>query len=1327
MRKRWIQILLVLLSLIAATVIGALIFVTSQTGSQWLSRRLDEGLEKESGLSVAFSDIDIHWLPPRLIVRDLQVGDRQKRLQCTIADAEISLAPLPLLRGALRVEELYLGSPECTAELDSAAFDKFFADDGTSAQAEKLDLSQLPNFEVFALSEGNFKIDVRDKETQRLVQIELNGLSLDVTSSEQDKAKRIEVRALLRHMKAGLHTPEEPALQEELRDLEWRMSLSEDGIDFRTLSAEVSGIALRARDVYLPLPLKDEREIKAAFVHVDGPLDVLNRLPLGLPRISGAAGFKGQATVRPTAESPVFSARGSIWLRDGQVDDFVIGDLAATVVASQRGVSFGALKLVSARGEITGEGEVAFDAQQSVFLDLHLRDIELAQLLENVTLDNPWVMLRISGDVKVEGRLNDLALQTQVRLNAQDLRVFDRSWQNPRRDQVLHLKQAGVTGRLHITDKALTAQDLQVRTANSALSVGMKFGFGEQDGWQVGVRSEQTDLADLGEIIGLKIAGQGALETQIISHRYNAPRVRGSLSMSRFALAGLPFHNVRAKVSFDRDILSFSDLQIETPKSRYGTEELRIDLRGKTPRIESRVAIEQAAVEDLLRTFGVDAKPFGAPAGNINGTVEVAWQGTPDSLNITADLAHSGLTLFGEVFGAGSAVFDVDGGDIRIQRFDMRKGPGKLSLSGSIQRDNALNLMLDAGNIAIEDIVFPAVSDLELQGRGHLFAAIEGTLDEPRGVLVLQLRKLRRHEFDIGTAALNCDIVGLGLDCTGDVANARLKVKTGRVDFDRQHFDLKAEVNNMDLAPLFYDAAPKDAASAKVSGQLDLSGTWQGQTDINGDIQLSKVALRYQQFRLHNQAPVHIRVQSSEMQIVRTPFGGEDVALQVEGHVSPQHMNIKLDGDMDLRGAAALAPALRKSSGHLGFQLSVFGPWSQVGIQGTAQIDKASAHIDGLPDPITDINGRIDFNGRKAYFREISARSAGGIIDIDGQVSLSGMEIEDYRFRGFLTHYRVSLMDGLLLRISTAKEGRIITPDPQRQLPHITGDIEVSDFRYTQDIRIIEVSDLALDRLAGKKMRAHTPKIFDRKKDSLTYDIRLHGDRNLLLRNNLVDASLRIDDKEEPLRLVGSNQTYGFLGRVFAQKGSVRFAGKTFDIRDAHVTFRDAMRPDNPEFRVTADVEVRDWRVTVIAEGTVEEYQVRLSASPYLSHEDVAFLLLTGMTRSEHAQNKSQGLSGSLAPILGNVGGGIIPVEVSLYSEYSEKAGTDTTRVALGRRITKDIWVQLAASLGEDRELEGTIDYRINDNFSLSFGYDNTRDSSQVGNFGLDLKFRLEF
>jgi autotransporter translocation and assembly factor TamB len=268
------------------------------------------------------------------------------------------------------------------------------------------------------------------------------------------------------------------------------------------------------------------------------------------------------------------------------------------------------------------------------------------------------------------------------------------------------------------------------------------------------------------------------------------------------------------------------------------------------------------------------------------------------------------------------------------------------------------------------------------------------------------------------------------------------------------------------------------------------------------------------------------------------------------------------------------------------------------------------------------------------------------------------------------------------------------------------------------------MSDISMDRLSGARIRTRKPKLIDKRDDIFAFDVQLHGKRNLEARNNLFDMDLAIDDVDRPLRLVGTNQTIGFLGRVIGKRGQVRFGGKRFDMKYADVDFKDPDRPDNPNFRVTADGQIRDWKVTITAEGTIEEYELKLSAQPYLSKEDVIFVILTGMTKAENRQFGAA----TLTPLLSQLGPGgkSMPVEFRIYNAYSEQAGTETTRIALGRWVTPDIWVSVSSSVSQERDVEAELDYKINDQFSLSTDYDDDTESA-VGNIGLDLKFRLEF
>jgi translocation and assembly module TamB len=439
-------------------------------------------------------------------------------------------------------------------------------------------------------------------------------------------------------------------------------------------------------------------------------------------------------------------------------------------------------------------------------------------------------------------------------------------------------------------------------------------------------------------------------------------------------------------------------------------------------------------------------------------------------------------------------------------------------------------------------------------------------------------------------------------------------------------------------------------------------------------------------------------------------------------------MDLEVEGAAELMRIARLVDAVETADGRLAFSVSARGPYKEPTLRGNASLREGRATISGLPHPLEQISVNILMSPRVVRITDGSARFAGGTVAVDGEMRLLGSNVEDYWFRAEIEKIAPTIMDNLRVVVSSARGGLVLrSPRKSGELPSVTGELEVEELKYTEDIRVLELRDLNVDRLSGNQMSTRRALIYDQEQDFVTFDVRLRGDRNLVARNNLFDADLIIDEAASPLRLVGTNQRFGLLGRVRGRSGTVRFAGKSFEVRSAVVDFTDPLRPDNPRFRVLADGQIRDWKVTLAADGNVDEYELKLSSQPYLSKEDIVFLVLTGLTKAENRQFGGSALSLG-APVLGQLGpgGAKIPVEMQVYTAYSKKTGTDTTRLALGRWLNEDIWVSISSSVGAERDVAGNVNYKIKDWFSVSGGYENDNEG-QVGNIGLDLKFRLEF
>jgi len=1333
--KRLAKILFVFLAVVGLLTGGVLAWATSESGSRFISGKLRESIKREFAVDISFRDIDIEFFPPRLSLRDITAADDKGRVSCSIDEAEISPDALDLIRGELTVEEIYLGSPHCTVTLDEAAIDgliEALKRDSAQDFGKGLDLSAIPAFEVFAVSDGHLDAIIEDPARLGRLQGVVEGLGLDVTGGSRE----IEVRGLIEKAR-GTWVKDEMLIDEGLDGFTFRAAVTQNAVDIRHLSANVAGSEIRARDAHVPIPLWP-RGPDVADISVDVPLEMLGRLPLDLPPMRGTAGFLGQASVRKEQDERLgISARGRVRLKETAVDRFVIGDLEGLVSVSSRGVAFAEVDLLTAEGRLRIDGNVAFDDELTTDITVGLDRIELAHLLENLTVDSSYVTQRMTGSARAKGTLRPLKLDGTVKLDVAGHTVHDRSFRDAGKQTLLYVPHAFVQSRFRATEDAYSLIDTEVKLPASRLELDARFNFDTRRGWNMLIRSDQMNLGDVKRIAGLEVAGRGRLTCKITDRTYGDPSVTASASFRDFALNGFGFGTVSTGIRYRAMSLAFDGLTVRGAKSHYSASEVRLDFGGREKlRIETKIEAQLIALDELLRTFKIDPEPWGNPTGTAYGRIAIEYTARPEHLRIEGDLGHEEVTLFGERFGPDVMRFVWNDDLLMINELGLVKGDGIVSITGAVLPDRSLDFIGVASDVALSSFDNPTLKSIGVDAVGQLFLRIEGTIDRPTGWGDLRLSEAEHRGIRYGPSHLELQIDGPRVAFKGKVGGDDLIVEHGVVQLDRDRFEVEAFVRDLNVVDLFELDTGGHRVALQVTGELSLDGRFASKPQLSGYAEFESVRFAVDEFEFENKVPLKIRARRDRFRIGRTRFSGQRLAFDLSGRAGLETIDLTVKGLADLSLLSELTGTVTESSGRMTFQARATGKWTDPSFRGAAEVKDGAVRIKGFPDRIDEISGEVELGAKVIRFNNFTGRTAKGELEVDGQITLAGLELDDYRFRARATGLQLSPLPDLSFTASTVADGLLLMPGKTinlpggetRRLPTITGDVEISNLRFTRDLRMVSVSDLTVDRLTGTKTRLSRPRVFEEKNDQFAFDVRLHGSRSLKVRNNILDADLRIDDVEDPLRLVGTNQIFGFRGRVLGTRGQLRFAGKRFDLRYAAVSFRDPLRPENPYFRVTADGQVRDWKVTITAEGTVDEYEIRLSSQPALSQEDVVFLLLTGMTRAEHRQFGSSGLTGIGAPLLDQMGPGgeLIPLEVQIYSEYSERAGTDTTRVSLGQWVTEDVWIALSSSIGQERDIKANLDYKITDNVSLSADYENDNES-QIGNVGLDLKWRLEF
>jgi translocation and assembly module TamB len=312
--------------------------------------------------------------------------------------------------------------------------------------------------------------------------------------------------------------------------------------------------------------------------------------------------------------------------------------------------------------------------------------------------------------------------------------------------------------------------------------------------------------------------------------------------------------------------------------------------------------------------------------------------------------------------------------------------------------------------------------------------------------------------------------------------------------------------------------------------------------------------------------------------------------------------------------------------------------------------------------------------------------------------------------------------------------------------------VTLNSFSYSRPVKMaVNITDLA-QRGKRTEFDAYQPE-----GDLVSFDLNVRSTKPLTLDNNLIDASLTIED--DILQLAGTNQRFGIRGALkIAPGGHVRLTRNEFEIQQGRVQFDDPTRIA-PLVDVTAVTEFRrygvgtdvnaapsqnnttstsgDWRVSMHAHGDAETLRIDLTSQPALPQDDIFLLLTLGLTRTELDQLQSSSVGESVAlEALGALTGAdqavtsAIPVidEFRLGS-YSSRTGRTEPSITIGKRLSDRIRAFVTSGLSESRDVRSNVEIKLNPKLSIEGSYDNVNDasSSTLGNLGADLRWRLDF
>jgi translocation and assembly module TamB len=587
---------------------------------------------------------------------------------------------------------------------------------------------------------------------------------------------------------------------------------------------------------------------------------------------------------------------------------------------------------------------------------------------------------------------------------------------------------------------------------------------------------------------------------------------------------------------------------------------------------------------------------------------------------------------------------------------------------------------------------------------------------------------------------------------------------------NRKHASGSIKVSRLDLALLneFKQASAARDVAGSLSGEIELAdmpladpaNTRGAIKNLSAELERGSVKIAIKPMA----RPIlfgsgNVDVENLDLQ---TRYKDIAAAFSASAHLSHLNQKPEISAEMrlapiDLSKFASLVPRAEAMSGKLYGSLKVAGPWDRMRTSGNLQVAGGELQLKGLDWPITNIALAVGIGDGELKISDGEANLGMGKLQISGGGPWANLQFGTMRFN--ITASEVPFPTGFGIKGSlNAKLEAIIDPNAETVRPHITGAVTVDGVEYDRPVQMTaDVSTLA------QRGRRSQVEVYDPENDKVDFDIFIHSRTPLRINNELIEAELALD--KSGLELVGTNQHFGLRGQLQAKPaGRIHLRQHVFEIREGSVLFDDSTRI-NPRVDLRATTEYRRyssqnasavsgpsggsgtdsrsalggrWRITMHAHGNADELHIDLTSDPALSPDDVFMLLTVGVTRTEVNQAQSASMVSSVAlEALGTLSGAdrtvrnTIPVidDFRFGSAYSARTGRTEPTVTIGKRLADRIRATVTSGLAESREVRSNLEWQLNRRLSVETSYDNVNDisSSQLGNLGADIRWRVEF
>ena len=821
----------------------------------------------------------------------------------------------------------------------------------------------------------------------------------------------------------------------------------------------------------------------------------------------------------------------------------------------------------------------------------------------------------------------------------------------------------------------------------------------------------------------LGLSGKGVLSGDI-SGTLADPLVTGTFQGTDIAYLGVKWGDVNWSGAA-------SPVELRSEKLAASRDGATIELHGRQrlgdtgvdDAMDLEIAVKGWPATDLLKVVGSEMDVDTSVAGTLH------LSGTRARPQGSGSLTSAAGKAMGLPFTNAGLRLRFEGEPLRIESLNATLGGGDVEAHGVLTTADdtpAFEGDVAFSNVELADLGLQKADAPAIGGRITGTATLSGPIDRP--TLKAHLESKRIFYGDEGIGAVTMAIEGRGdgtLALTASADSTRFKAAiTGSVEARAPHQGrLSVRLANARIDPVLRALGSRfeNAVVITASANAEIEGPFEAPDRVTARIRDGRLKVAVPDYFVEASPGSIIDVENREVRIAGLTLTGEGTSLAISGKVALRPGD---ENDLSVAGRADL----RVFSGFLREWRLRGATTLRAQVRGTPKAPRASGGIDiqggalrvrAFPQGLDDLNGRIVFNETQARVAGLEGRFGGGRVSVSGQVNFGGTVPSSFDF----------LIDGDALGLRypeglRATFGADLRLQGTTDAHWLTGELLVSKALWTRKYAI--TSEL----FASQAATTVFPGAAGYRPSPMRLDINIKAPGTLRLDNNIANIAARAD-----LSLTGSPNEPQLLGRVEIERGKVYFSGNTYEVRKGVAHFSNP-REINPVFDLEADTRLRNYRLTLQANGTLDRVTTRITSDPPLTTAQIASLL-TGGDENEVAA----GSNSSIAD-LKTLGTGGVNTFASTWldenitgrvaqgfglSRLSIDPGpgllrTSGSRLTVGKRVTPDLEVVYTRSLfnssGVERQLV-SAEYSLSNRFSLVTSWE-----EQLG-FATDVRARF--